>query len=436
MACAIKVEDLSKRYRLGVINRDMLYKDLQSRWAKLRGRPDPNAPIAHVHQSRIEKGDEFWALRNVDLEIPEGSVFGIIGRNGAGKSTLLKILSQITAPTEGKIKIKGRVASLLEVGTGFHPELTGRENVFLNGAILGMSRAEVRSKFDEIVEFSEIKEFIDTPVKRYSSGMYVRLAFGVAAHLDPDVLVVDEVLAVGDAAFQKKCIGKMSKVASEGRTVLLVTHSMALAENLTQRCAWIHNGTVQKVGETKRVVQDYLGSSSVSEIGVNEGLENHKLRRGPGQVRLTGVRVCDSAGLQKNRFQRGQTIRFAIDAKTFKLLPSLSLYISFKNGLSGQIMMHSDRLCLIENEVEPGSDLKFSIVLETSRLPACSYDLQFWLGPFASDVLDEFYDIVDGLTAPLTIYENEQYPEQKTLVEASVCDASISIGKGERSPSA
>ena len=219
MSTVIKVENLSKLYRLGVINRDMLYKDLQSRWAKFRGKEDPNAPIGAKHRQRLEHGDEFWALRNVDLEVKEGEILGIIGRNGAGKSTMLKILSQITAPTEGKIKVKGRIASLLEVGTGFHPELTGRENVYLNGAILGMTRKEVASKFDEIVAFAEIDEFIDTPVKRYSSGMYVRLAFAVAAHLDPEILIVDEVLAVGDAAFQQKCMSKMQSASQDsGKT--------------------------------------------------------------------------------------------------------------------------------------------------------------------------------------------------------------------------
>jgi lipopolysaccharide transport system ATP-binding protein len=259
MSPVIKVENLSKRYRLGVINRDMLYKDLQSRWAKFRGKEDPNAPIAFKHDKRLEHGDEFWALRNVDLEVKEGEILGIIGRNGAGKSTLLKILSQITAPTEGRIKVKGRIASLLEVGTGFHPELTGRENVFLNGAILGMTRKEVRSKFDEIVAFAEIDEFIDTPVKRYSSGMYVRLAFAVAAHLDPEILIVDEVLAVGDAAFQKKCLGKMQQVGGhEGRTVLFVSHNMTAVQSLCGEVLFMNGGQVEAIGEPEALINRYL----------------------------------------------------------------------------------------------------------------------------------------------------------------------------------
>jgi lipopolysaccharide transport system ATP-binding protein len=265
MSTVIKVENLSKRYRLGVINRDMLYKDLQSRWAKFRGKEDPNAPIGFKHDKRLEHGDEFWALRNVDLEVKEGEILGIIGRNGAGKSTLLKILSQITAPTDGRIKVKGRIASLLEVGTGFHPELTGRENVFLNGAILGMTRKEVRSKFDEIVAFAEIDEFIDTPVKRYSSGMYVRLAFAVAAHLDPEILIVDEVLAVGDASFQHKCLGKMQQVSERnGRTVVFVSHNMGAVRHLCDRTILISDGNKAFDGSTEAAIDKYIENALVS----------------------------------------------------------------------------------------------------------------------------------------------------------------------------
>lgn len=261
MSTVIKVENLSKRYRLGVINRDMLYRDLQSRWARFRGKEDPNASIGLTHEQRLEHGDEFWALRNVDLEVKEGEIVGIIGRNGAGKSTLLKILSLITAPTEGRIKVKGRIASLLEVGTGFHPELTGRENVFLNGAILGMTRKEIRSKFDQIVDFADIHEFIDTPVKRYSSGMYVRLAFAVAAHLEPEILIVDEVLAVGDMDFQKKCLGRMEEVSQKGRTVLFVSHNMPMISSLCSQCVLLDSGKLVAKGATGEILPLYHGAS-------------------------------------------------------------------------------------------------------------------------------------------------------------------------------
>ena len=226
MPSVIQVSDLSKSYRLGAIGGGTLRADVSRWWARLRGLPDPNLKLGEEAKSRLN-GQEFWALKDISFEVRQGEILGVIGRNGAGKSTLLKILSRVTAPTSGEVRVKGRVASLLEVGTGFHPELTGRENVYLNGAILGMTKAEVKKKFDEIVAFSGVEEFIDTPVKRYSSGMYVRLAFAVAAHLEPEILIVDEVLAVGDGAFQKNCIERMAAVALGGRTVLFVSHNIA-----------------------------------------------------------------------------------------------------------------------------------------------------------------------------------------------------------------
>lgn len=267
MTTAISIQNVSKAYRLGVIGHGTLREDLQSWWAKVRGKEDPNRIIGS--KEAIE-GDTLWALRDVSFDLEQGSVWGIIGANGAGKSTLLKILSRVTAPTGGHIKVRGRVASLLEVGTGFHPELTGRENIFLNGAILGMTKAEVRKKFDEIVAFSEIEKFIDTPVKRYSSGMYVRLAFAVAAHLDPEILVVDEVLAVGDAAFQKKCIGKMGAVAKEGRTVLFVSHNMGAVRNLCQQGVVLRRGRIAYQGVANNAVDFYLDDHTSLLDGENE----------------------------------------------------------------------------------------------------------------------------------------------------------------------
>ncbi len=236
MPTVIAVENLSKAYQLGQIGTGRLVDDLRVWWAKQQGQPNPLLPVGNVDHGNRD-GETIWALTDVTFSVQQGEVLGIIGRNGAGKSTLLKILSRITAPTNGTVKVKGRIASLLEVGTGFHPELTGRENVYLNGAILGMNRVETDRKFDAIVDFAEIEKFIDTPVKRYSSGMYVRLAFAVAAHLEPEILLVDEVLAVGDLAFQKKSLGKMSDVAREGRTVLFVSHNMAAIQNLCESSA-------------------------------------------------------------------------------------------------------------------------------------------------------------------------------------------------------
>jgi lipopolysaccharide transport system ATP-binding protein len=253
----IRVENLSKSYRLGQIGSSTLRDDLARTWAKLRKQPDPLLRIGQEDQAN-RQGESIWALKDVSFEVELGEVLGIIGRNGAGKSTLLKILSRVTAPTSGVVKVKGRIASLLEVGTGFHPELTGRENIFLNGAILGMSREEVRRKFDEIVDFSGVEKFIDTPVKRYSSGMYVRLAFAVAAHLEPEILLVDEVLAVGDAEFQKKCVGKMSAVAKGGRTVLFVSHNLAILESLCPNSILIKTGLIDSYGNTKSCIEKYL----------------------------------------------------------------------------------------------------------------------------------------------------------------------------------
>lgn len=270
----IQANHISKQYRLGVINHGTLYRDIQSWWAKFRGRVDPNVSVSDLsrlshHATRIQ-GDRFKALDDISFEIKSGEITGIIGRNGAGKSTLLKVLSRITSPTSGTIGIKGRIASLLEVGTGFHPELTGRENVFLNGAILGMSRHEVAVKFEQIVEFAEIGEFIDTPVKRYSSGMYVRLAFAVAAHLDPEILLVDEVLAVGDANFQKKCMGRMQEVGKDGRTIIFVSHNMTAISSLCPRAIWIDQGRIAGDGASASVIQNYLAGGESGASGIYE----------------------------------------------------------------------------------------------------------------------------------------------------------------------
>jgi lipopolysaccharide transport system ATP-binding protein len=260
MSAVIKVENLSKQYRLGQVGTGSIAHDVNRFWHRVRGMEDPYLKVGEINDRTVKGGSEYvWALKDVGFEVEHGDVLGIIGRNGAGKSTLLKILSRTTTPTTGSVKIRGRVASLLEVGTGFHPELTGRENIFLNGAILGMTKQEIRSKFDRIVDFSGIERYIDTPVKRYSSGMYVRLAFGVAAHLEPEILIVDEVLAVGDAEFQKKALGKMKDVSNkEGRTVLFVSHNMSAVEALCEKVVIIEKGTVKYHGSTVEGIKNYL----------------------------------------------------------------------------------------------------------------------------------------------------------------------------------
>ncbi|TAF47001.1 MAG: ATP-binding cassette domain-containing protein [Sphingobacteriales bacterium] len=258
---AIQVENLSKAYQLGEIGTGTISHDFERWWAKMRGKEDPFLKIGQTNDrtTKAEKGEVVWSLKDINFEIEQGQAVGIIGRNGAGKSTLLKILSRVTSPTTGSVKLKGRVASLLEVGTGFHPELTGRENIYLNGAILGMRKAEIKRKFDEILDFAGVEKYIDTPVKRYSSGMYVRLAFAVAAHLESEILIVDEVLAVGDAEFQKKCLGKMNDVSKgEGRTVLFVSHNMQAVSTLTQNSIYLKNGKIISYGSTKKVISEYL----------------------------------------------------------------------------------------------------------------------------------------------------------------------------------
>ena len=261
MSIAVAVENVTKKYRLGTLDSNALQADVARWWARMRGRPDPLRKLHHEPHHERRVGNEFWALNDVSFEVKEGEVVGVVGRNGAGKSTLFKILSQVTSPTSGSVTLRGRVASLLEVGTGFHPDLTGRENVFLNGAILGMTKAEIAKNFDAIVAFSECEEFIDTPVKRYSSGMYVRLAFAVAAHLESEILIIDEVLAVGDSAFQKKCLGKMHDIGEQGRTVLFVSHSMESVTRLCNRAILLRDGELALQGSVEKVADAYLSAS-------------------------------------------------------------------------------------------------------------------------------------------------------------------------------
>jgi lipopolysaccharide transport system ATP-binding protein len=266
MAKAIKVENLSKAYQLGDFGTGTISRDLERFWARVRGKEDPFLKIGEVND-RTTRGesDIVWSLKDLNFDIEQGDAVGIIGRNGAGKSTLLKILSRVTSPTTGTIKVKGRIASLLEVGTGFHPELTGKENIYLNGAILGMRKAEIKRKFDEIVDFAGVERYIDTPVKRYSSGMYVRLAFAVAAHLESEILIVDEVLAVGDAEFQKKCLGKMGDVSKgEGRTVLFVSHNMGSIRQLCNSTILLSNGQIIKQGNVDEILTIYLKTQIIN----------------------------------------------------------------------------------------------------------------------------------------------------------------------------
>lgn len=283
---SVEVNDIGKRYRIGVSARQ--YNTLRDTLSNVFQNPK-----SRLH-TRMNDSNSFWALKNVNFKVEEGKAIGIIGRNGAGKSTLLKILSRVTEPTEGTAVIRGRVGSLLEVGTGFHPELTGRENIFLNGAILGMKRAEIEKKLDEIIAFSEVEKFVDTPVKRYSSGMYLRLAFAVAAHLDPEILVVDEVLAVGDAEFQRKCLGKMSDVANQGRTVLFVSHNMSAIMRLTDQTVVLDHGKVAMQGPTSDAVDYYL-SQGFSQEGQREWKDD-EFDRDPAPFHPEKIRILSNEG--------------------------------------------------------------------------------------------------------------------------------------------
>ena len=386
----LKVDHLSKRYRLGMIGRTALHEDV-SRWiARLRGRPDPTLRVDQVLRreqlardpggaagAMADDPDHVWALRDVSFSLRRGEVLGVIGRNGSGKSTLLKILSRVTAPTAGGAKYNGRIASLLEVGTGFHPELSGRENIFLNGAILGMNIREVRRRLDEIVAFAEVEKFLDTPVKRYSSGMYVRLAFAVAAHLEPESLVVDEVLAVGDFAFQAKCLGKMGEVASQGRTVLFVSHNLASVQNLCQSAIWLDGGAVaMEKDEVSKVVAAYEKSGR-SDSGVVEFTPARHRVVSPFQIRRMEILGAD--GRPTPLVKYGEPVRFRLVISCSESLSGVRSGIAIRsNGLVlGTLLSDEERveasgsLQALECVV-PGGILKpgmFEIDVGSARFP-------------------------------------------------------------------
>ncbi len=356
---AIRIEGLGKRYRLGRREkyralRDTITDVLSAPARMFRRRGDnPGAGEAEI----------LWALRNVSFEVRRGDIMGVVGRNGAGKSTLLKILSRITEPTEGRAEINGRVGSLLEVGTGFHPELTGRENIFLNGAILGMRRAEIVRKFDEIVAFAEVEKFIDTPVKRYSSGMYVRLAFAVAAHLEPEIMLVDEVLAVGDAAFQKKCLGKMGDVAREGRTVLFVSHNMAAVENLCTRGVLLNHGGVEFIGSQTETIARYLTGLSDASISLRERTN----RRGDGRVRITEIELRDSiSGNPIESALCGQDVELVFHFEGTENLRGAIVSALFSTPMDVPVFLHHNRLTKEEFGALPS---RGSFVLRIPDLP-------------------------------------------------------------------
>lgn len=370
MSTVVEIENLSKRYVIR--HRD------NERYSSLRDVITSQISGASrkffdgVKGKKIEPAkltrEEFWALKDINLEIRQGDRVGIIGRNGAGKSTLLKVLSRITEPTRGKVSIRGRVASLLEVGTGFHPELSGRENIFLNGAILGMSKSEIKSRFDEIVDFAEIERFLDTPVKRYSSGMYVRLAFSVAAHLEPEILIVDEVLSVGDAAFQKKCLGKMEQVSGEDRTVLFVSHNMASIQQLCNRGVLLCDGAVSATGSMDKVVESYLRSSELAS-GENIAQVSRANPEYGAVVRYLNAWAVNSDGIQTTGFKSGENISFILQinasdqVENLCVVAGIDTYMDYRiatvlSGEEGLLLSAGKDETLSVNLTFPGLHLK------------------------------------------------------------------------------
>ncbi|MEQ1885612.1 MAG: ABC transporter ATP-binding protein [Bryobacteraceae bacterium] len=379
---AIRVEGLGKQYRIGKVARYETLRDKLSEGIA--------APFRKVGSLLRGGGGEsrdselFWALKDVSFEVPRGSVLGVIGRNGAGKSTLLKLLSRITEPTVGRAEIHGRVGSLLEVGTGFHPELTGRDNIFLNGAILGMKKTEIARKFDEIVAFAEVEKFIDTAVKHYSSGMYMRLAFAVAAHLEPEILIVDEVLAVGDAAFQKKCLGKMDDVAKHGRTVLFVSHNMTAVESLCSKCVLLSQGSVQMIGDTREVVYRHL-SGHLPAVNEEVALDSHSGRTNGSLALMRNVKVSSSRG-DSLVIRMGDSLVVDVwfDSKDVPLVPVLGIVV--KNA--GRTPLYTLNNRFIHHRVDLGPLTKGKVRLIQEKLPLMpgNYIIDLFLGNQEGDL--------------------------------------------------
>lgn len=409
MANAIEFDHVSKQYRLGLVSTKTLSHDIRRFWiTNVLGKEDPYLKIGETNDRAHRGSSEYvWALRDIDFSVEQGDVVGIIGKNGAGKSTLLKLLSRVTGPTTGQIRAHGRIGSLLEVGTGFHQEMTGRENIYMNGAILGMTKSEIDRKLDEIVDFSGCERYIDTPVKRYSSGMMVRLGFAVAAHLEPEILVVDEVLAVGDAEFQKKAIGKMQNVAGDGRTVLFVSHNMQSIRNLCKRGVLLENGTTKMIGDVNEVVDYYLNGYSEMFGDVAEMDSNHFTRHGTQtkELELLNVKRLNPYAIDTNdELQFELTIK--VNKKTLKEFQIISMIDDIGNQTERVGMAMSDVL------VVPGGrdTFKAHITIKDHNLTRGRYIMDFWLcmGDVTSAV--HYYDTAyDTLTFEVDRFKGQFY---------------------------
>jgi lipopolysaccharide transport system ATP-binding protein len=394
MSSVIQVENLSKQYRLGLVGSGTFKEDTRKWWAKMRGKENPYASEGEENNRSVKGGSDYvWSLKDINFELQQGDVLGIVGRNGAGKSTLLKILSKITAPTLGSVKARGRIASLLEVGTGFHPELTGRENIFLNGAILGMRKHEIKTKLDEIIAFAGVERYIDTPVKRYSSGMYVRLAFAVAAHLENEILIIDEVLAVGDAEFQKKCLGKMGEVSKgEGRTVLFVSHNMSAIKTLCNKSIVLKNGTLFEEGPTNQVINNYL-NNSITTINLNRQLTDSKTRRGNGEVRFLNVIINDN----KPKLRPDNEIFIKINLEIIKDINDLYFFLGVKNSDSTEYIT-STNLIKFNVNYTINNQYQISIFIKPNILRTGLYPLYIWCGRKGQLAEDDYpYDLLDSI---------------------------------------
>lgn len=385
----IKVENISKQYRLGQVSTGTLSHDINRWWHRVRGKEDPYLQIGETNDRSVKGSSDYvWALQDIHFDVKHGEVLGIIGRNGAGKSTLLKILSRTTAPTTGNIKIKGRVASLLEVGTGFHPELSGRDNIFLNGAIMGMTKKEISRKFDEIVDFAGVERYIDTPVKRYSSGMYVRLAFAVAAHLEPEILIVDEVLAVGDAEFQKKCLGKMKDVSErEGRTVLFVSHNMAAVKQLCTRGIVLQNGALSFSGSQYEAVNFYQNAHQTNSSFLHHG----KLEDAPGNnnIRIISFDVTPLLG-ETISISTG----FNFEIAFFNYKSAINLDVTFELKTSDEvIVLHHGALISVNHDSKSGI-YRVKGTVPSNLLNAGTYSFNLIFGENQRHALFMIYDFI------------------------------------------
>lgn len=402
---AVNVAGVKKMYKLGQIGGGSLQADLQSWWARVRHKEDPNSKIGEGERSH---GKTFMALNGVDLTIYQGEAIGIIGSNGAGKSTLLKLLSRVTAPTEGVIDIYGRIASMLEVGTGFNPEMTGRENVYLNGAILGMTKAEIDEKMEDIIEFSEVREFIDTPVKRYSSGMFVKLAFSVAAHLDAEIMIMDEVLAVGDMAFQKKCLSKMKEAANQdGRTVLYVSHNMNTIRTLCDRCIVLDKGQVVFNGDVDTGISVYLGVSNTLENNYIYTKEHHTNRYSTDSFVIKSLTINNR---DNNRFRIGEKIELSIVISAKKKYDDVCFrfVVKYSDGTRAGTMLSEKGIIIDESE-----NIIIDFIADTSHLMRGIYRID--LIAFQSDIYGS-ETVIDGVYPGFFIEIEEIVNEKQPLL--------------------